>query len=410
MHIQRLWFKFSPAERGWLFYDWANSSFSLIVVTAVLPSWLATVGQNSGISTASTTAWWSYANSASTLIVAILAPLLGTLADFQGWKKVMWGIATSLGVIGTLLLAAVPENGFWELLALFMLANIGYSIANLYYDAFLTDVTTTARMSQISSWGFGIGYIGGVLPFVIFYLVRGLMSGEAGVLFAFILAGLWWGIFSLPMLFNVRQKHYLVVPVQPIRAAWQRLRTTLRHLAAYPKIVGFLVAYFFYIDGVNTIITEAALFATAVGIQTTTLLTILLAVQLIAFPASIIFGRLANSFGERRMILVGIGIYAFIAVLSLFIRAAWGFWLMAVLIGLAQGGIQALSRSYFGRLIPKERASEFFGFYNIFGRFSAVLGPVVFGTVSALTGQVQFGAASLLIFFVLGGWIFSKYA
>ncbi|MGL5887072.1 MAG: MFS transporter [Leuconostoc suionicum] len=402
--------KFTPAERSWMIYDWANSSFSLIVVTAVLPLWLETVGQNISISTAQTTSWWSYANSFSTLIVAVCAPILGSLADFRGWKKPAWLVSTLLGFVTTLLLAAVPADGFWMLLFLFVLANIGFSIANIYYDSFITDVTTSERMPKVSSWGFALGYVGGVVPFVIFYALRGFMSSQQGVMFAFILAGLWWGVFSLPMLFKVRQKHFLPVPQRPIKQSFKRLVSTLKHLSQYPKIVGFLIAYFFYIDGVNTIITEASLFATSIGIDMTQLLTILLFVQLVAFPASIIFGQLSKIFGTRQMILTGIFIYSIISTMSIFITQAWGFWLMAFLIGSAQGGIQALSRSYFGQIIPKEYSGEFFGFYNIFGKFSTVLGPLVFGSVAAATGQVQLGAASLLIFFVLGGWIFVKYA
>lgn len=402
--------RFSPAERGWMLYDWANSGFSLIVVTAVLPLWLNAVGHNIGLSTAQTTSWWSYANAFSTLLVAFLAPLLGSLADFRGWKKTSWLVTTLMGIVATFLLAFVPDQGFWLLLILFIIANIGFSVANIYYDAFLTDVTTPERMGQISSWGFAVGYIGGVLPFIIFYVLQNVISNKQSIMLAFILASLWWAVFSLPMLLRVQQKYFISVPRDPFHQTLIRLKTTLKHLAEYPKIVGFLVAYFFYIDGVNTIITEASLFATAIGIQMTQLLTILLFVQIVAFPASIMFGHLAKSVGERLMIIIGIIIYIVIAIMSVFITHAWGFWVMAFLIGSAQGGIQALSRSYFGKIIPKAFAGEFFGFYNIFGKFSAVLGPLLFGSVAAITGQVQLGAASLLIFFVLGGWIFIKYA
>lgn len=402
--------QFSAAEWGWISYDWANSSFSLIVVTAVLPLWLANVGQRVGITTAETTAYWSYANAFATMIVAILAPLLGALADFRGWKKRAWLVSTALGVLGTALLAAVPNTAFWGLLGLFVLANINYSVANIYYDAFLTDVAPAERMASVSSWGFGLGYVGGVIPFILFYSGRVFFSGQASVGFAFILAAVWWGIFSIPMWRHVAQKYYLQIPKHPIRQAFKRLQTTFGHIKQYPKVVGFLLAYFFYIDGVNTIITEASLFATALGIKLTELLTILLFVQLVAFPSAIIFGRLTRRFGASRMIRVGILIYSGISIMAVLITTSWGFWLMALLIGSAQGGIQAISRAYFGQIIPKAFAGEFFGFYNIFGRFSAVLGPIVFGGVAAITGHVQFGAGALVIFFVIGGVIFIKYA
>ncbi|MBS0958234.1 MULTISPECIES: MFS transporter [Leuconostoc] len=402
--------KFSSAEKGWMLYDWANSGFSLIVVTAVLPLWLESVGHNINLSTAQTTSWWSYANSFSTLIVAFCSPILGALADFRGWKKPSWFIATVLGIVTTLSLALVPNDGFWLLLFLFLLANIGFSVANIYYDSFLTDITTPNKMPTVSSWGFALGYLGGVIPFILFYLVRGLMTTHQSIILAFILSGLWWALFSIPMLLTVKQRNAIPVPHNPLKQVFRRLVNTLKHLAQYPKIVGFLAAYFFYIDGVNTIITEASLFAVSLGIKMTELLTILLFVQLVAFPASIIFGRLTKYFTERFMILVGISIYSIICLLSLFITQAWGFWIMAFLIGSAQGGIQAISRSYFGKIIPQEYSGEFFGFYNIFGKFSAVLGPLVFGGIAALTGSVQLGSGSLLIFFILGGWIFVKYA
>lgn len=402
--------QFSESEWGWISYDWANSSFSLIVVTAVLPLWLATVGKNVGITTAQTTSYWSFANSFATLLVAVSAPILGALADFRGWKKKAWTMSTVIGVVATFMLGFIPNNEFWALLGLFVLANVSYSIANIYYDAFLTDVASAERMAKVSSWGFGLGYVGGVIPFGIFYVGRSLLSGQQSVVFAFVLAAVWWGIFSLPMWFKVRQNYFLQVPKHPVKHAVTRIKTTLRHITQYPQVVGFLLAYFFYIDGVNTIITEAALFATALGIQMAELLTILLFVQVVAFPSAIIFGRLTQRFGAKRMILTGIVIYSFITIIAVMITHAWGFWLMAFLIGSAQGGIQAISRSYFGQIIPKAFAGEFFGFYNIFGRFSAVLGPVVFGAVAAMTGKVQLGAGALLIFFVIGGVIFVKYA
>ncbi|GMA68982.1 MFS transporter [Leuconostoc litchii] len=401
---------FSPAEKGWILYDWANSGFSLIVVTAVLPLWLNSVGQNINMSTTQTTSLWSYTNSLSTLVVAFCSPILGSLADFRGWKKPAWMWSTIIGAITTILLAMVPSNGFWMLLFLFFIANIGFSVANIYYDSFLTDIAVPQRMPTVSSWGFALGYLGGVIPFVLFYLIRGLMSTHQSIMFAFILSGLWWIIFSIPMLLAVHQSHSIPVPSHPIKQVLKRLFNTMKHLSKYPKIIGFLAAYFFYIDGVNTIITEASLFAVSIGIQMNQLLTILLFVQLIAFPSSIIFGRLTKYFTERFMILTGIIIYSFICLMSLFITKAWQFWLMALLIGSAQGGIQALSRSYFGKIIPKKYSGEFFGFYNIFGKFSAVLGPLVFGNVAVITGSVQTGSGSLLIFFVIGGWLFIKYA
>lgn len=310
-------------------------------------------------------------------MVAIAAPILGAIADYAGFKKRLFTLFTLIGIFGTVGLALVPDNKIWWLLFIFMLANIGYSAANIFYDAFLTDVTTDIRMNRVSSAGYGFGYLGGVIPFVIFYLLRGLMTPTTGVMFAFMLASVWWLLWTIPMWRTVDQVNFLPTPQQPFTEAIQRIITTIKNIAKYPDIAWFLLAYFFYIDGVNTIFTEATMFGAAVGIKMTTLLTVLLAVQIIAFPSSIIYGRLANYFGTRK-----------------------------VLVGTSQGGIQALSRSYFGKLVPKDQASEFFGFYNIFGKFSAILGPLLFGTVAQMTGQVQLAAGSLIVLFGVGLAVF----
>lgn len=398
--------KLTKQEKSWILYDWANSSYGIIVVTAVLPIWLVAVGKNAGYSTADTTAFWSYANSLSTLLVAIAAPVLGALADYAGYKQKLFTLFTSLGIVGTIGLALVPDNKIWWLLFVFMVANVGYSAANIFYDAYITDVTTDERMDRVSSNGYGFGYLGGVIPFLIFYALRGFMSANAGVMFGFVLAGVWWFGWTIPMWRNVRQANYLPMPDHPLQEAGSRIVKTVSHIAQYPEIAWFLLAYFFYIDGVNTIFTEASLFGKAVGIDTTTLLTVLLAVQLIAFPFSILYGRLAKKFNTRKVLIGGILVYVVIALYALFIENAGEFWVLAILVGTSQGGVQALSRAYFGRLVPKDHASEFFGFYNIFGKFSAILGPVLFGAVAQLTGRVQIAAGSLIILFGLGLGIF----
>lgn len=232
-------------EKSWVLYDWANSSFGIIVVTAVLPIWVAKVGQNTGFSGAQTTAFWSYANAFSTFLVAIAAPILGAIADYAGFKKRLFTWFTLIGIIGTVGLALVPDNKIWWLLFIFMLANIGYSAANIFYDAFLTDVTTDIRMNRVSSAGYGFGYLGGVIPFVIFYLLRGLMTPTTGVMFAFMLASVWWLLWTIPMWRTVNQVNFLPTPQQPFTEAIQRIITTIKNIAKYPDIAWFLLAYFF---------------------------------------------------------------------------------------------------------------------------------------------------------------------
>lgn len=399
---------FNKTEWSWIFYDWANSGYGIIVVTAVLPIWLTSVAANGGISATHATAYWGYANSVATLAAAVLAPILGALADFQGMKGRLFYIFTALGIVGTLGLATVPADNLLLLLAVFVLSFVGYSSANVFYDSYITDITTPSRMDRVSSAGYGFGYLGGLVPFIIFMIGRSFLSAHGVVIFAFVLSAVWWFAFTLPFVKNVRQVYALPANDHPVRAAVRRLAETIRDLRHYPVLSGFLLAYFFYIDGVNTIFTMASSFALAIGIPSSQLIVVLLAVQLIAFPFSIVYGWLADRFGNRNILIMGMLIYIGITLFAIFINHPNQFWLLAFGVGTSQGGMQALSRSYLGQIIPKERSGEFFGFFNIFGKFSAIIGPAIFGIVSQVTGRVQFAAGALSILFVIGLIIFVR--
>ncbi|AKP65789.1 major facilitator superfamily permease [Levilactobacillus koreensis JCM 16448] len=403
--------KLNKEQWSWVFYDWANSGYGIIVTTAVLPIYFKTVAEGSGVTAANATAYWGYANSLGTLLVAILAPFLGALADYQGFKKrLLTGFAT-VGMVMTLGLALVPAAQWQWLLVIYILSVLGYSGGNLFYDSFLTDVSDDQQMDRISSTGYGFGYLGGVIAFLLFMVLQfthgfGRLSSLAVARWGFALAAIWWIIFFIPILRNVHQRHSLSVTRAPLRQSWQRVWATVRHLRQHQQLAWFLVAYFCYIDGVDTIFTMATSIGLDIGIDSTTLILVLLVVQLVAFPFSIFYGWLANKTSTRTGILIAIIVYLLICADALFLRSTTDFWVLAVLVGTSQGGIQALSRSYFGRLVPKERSSEFFGFYNILGKFSAVLGPVLVGIVTQMTGQSRIGAASLSILFVIGLVIF----
>lgn len=404
--------KFSKQQWQWIFYDWANSGYGILVVTAVLPVYFKAVANENGIGAINSTAFWGYANSFGTLVVSLMAPLLGALADYPNTKRRWLNLFTWMGIIMTFVLAVIPVSQWRILLVTYILSLIGYSGGNLFYDSFLTDVADNKQMDAVSTTGYGMGYLGGVLAFVIFLTARltggfgGILSNYGTAKFSFILAAGWWVIFGWQLLRHGHQSHNVRAVTDPVMDSLNRLGRTLSHIKQHRKIFWFLVAYFFYIDGVDTIFTMATAIGKDLGIETTMLMLVLLVVQLIAFPCSIIYGWLAQKTSSRLAILVGIIVYLFICLDALRLKSLADFWGLAVLVGTSQGGLQALSRSYFGQLIPKDSSSEFFGFYNILGKFSAILGPVIVGIVTQLTNKSTIGAASLGLLFLVGLIIF----
>lgn len=405
--------KFTKQQWQWIFYDWANSGYGILVVTAVLPVYFKAVADRAGVSTANSTALWGYANSFGTLVVSILAPLLGALADYPHAKKRWLNTFTWLGIILTFSLAFVPAHSWQLLLIIYIGSAIGYSGGNLFYDSFLTDVADNQQMDQVSSTGYGMGYLGGVVAFIIFLVAElshgfgGLLSSRGIAQFSFILAAMWWIIFAWPLLKHGQQQYNMTAATNPLVDSIKRISTTMHHINQYRQLTWFLVAYFFYIDGVDTIFTMATVIGKDLGITTPMLMVVLLVVQLIAFPCSILYGWLAKKVSARRTIIMGIIIYFCICLYALRLQTLTDFWVLAILVGTSQGGLQAISRSYFGRLVPKNASSEFFGFYNILGKFSAILGPFIVGIVTQWTGKSTIGASSLSILFAIGLVIFA---
>lgn len=497
--------RFTKEERSWIMYDWANSIYATNIMAAIFPTiFVAFAGDQGDL-------WWGYGTSFATLIIAFLAPLLGSIADYQGMKKKMFTAFMLLGVIATALIALTNDWRF--MLVAYVVSKIGFSGSNLFYDGFLTDVTTNERMDKVSSWGYAMGYIGGsTIPFVISIAVLLALGYSSPIAqkFSILITSVWWLVFSIPFLKNVEQKHYIERPEKiSFRHAFDNVLKTAGDIVKSRGMLLFILAYFFYIDGVGTVISISTAYGAALGLGATGMILALLVTQIVAMPCSILFAWLARRISTRKALLLAIAVYMFICLVGFYMgfslephqdayneayaqeqsviqesydgyafedskaahtfldnlltsakrnltaqknpigdfsidenafspadltllkqasedintrlltfnekqhsiisryRGAINFstilfWCMAVLVGTVQGGIQAVSRSYFGKLVPKKRSNEYFGFFDIFGKFATVVGPFLYALIGGLTGRSSFGALCLMLLFLAG--------
>ena len=395
-------------EKNWVLYDVGNSAFVLLVAT-IMPIYFNYLAENAGLSAADYLAYWGYATSAATLIVALLGPVFGTLADTEGLKKPIFTTTMLIGGIGCLALGFSRQ---WFLfLLIYIIAKIGFSGSLIFYDSMLGDITTEDRVDNVSSQGYAWGYIGSCVPFVVCLgVVLGAgkigISTELAMMISFAIVAVWWIGASIPLLKSYQQKHYVERQPKAVQNSFKRLGATLKNIRHEKKIFLFLVAFFFYIDGVYTIIDMATAYGTALGLDSTGLLLALLVTQLVAFPFAIIFGRLSKCYDVRTLITICIAAYFGIAVFAIFLKAQWQFWIMAILVGMFQGGIQALSRSYFTKIIPAEKSGEYFGLMDICGKGASFLGTTVISLIAQFTGKVNIGVGAISLFFVCGMIVF----
>ena len=407
--------KFTKTEKSWALYDWGNSAYSIIITTAVFPLYYKAAATDAGVSLSDSTAYLGYTIAIFTFILAMLGPIMGTLADYEGLKKKFFTGFFLLGTVSTALLAFVPSDNWLLMLTCYVFAALGATGANLFYDAFIVDVTTEKRMNRVSAFGYGLGYIGSTIPFIIAIAIILLAQNEIIPLSvvnasraAFLITAIWWIVFSIPMFRHVHQRYYIKREPNPVAQSFRRLGKTMKEIGQYRAIVIFLIAYFFYIDGVGTIISMSTAYGTDLGLTSTSLLIVLFATQVVAAPFAILYGRLADRFTGKKMLYVGICVYIVVCIYAMFMETIFDFWVLAMLVASSQGGIQALSRSYFGKLVPKENSNEFFGFYNVFGKFAAIMGPILVAVTSQLTGDSRFGVASLVILFIIGLIVLSR--
>ncbi len=394
---------------SWTLYDWANSAFATTVMAGFFPVFFKAYWSTEA-SVQVSTFYLGTANSIAAILVAAMAPILGAIADKGSAKKRFLGFFAFLGAIMTGALWLV-QAGQWQMAVLFyIVATIGFSGGNIFYDSLLPAVASEKKVDYVSSLGFSLGYIGGGLLFVInvlMYLkpeIFGIPDGATGIRLSFISVGVWWAVFSLPILIFVKEpKNEDSMPIlKAVSAGWHQLRNTFKEIRHLKVIGTFLLAYWFYIDGVDTIIKMAVDYGTSLGFPAESLIIALLLVQFVAFPAALIYHKFAQKIGVKLAIQVAILAYAIITVFGVLMQKPLHFYFLAIMIGLFQGGIQALSRSYYTRLIPESKAAEFFGFYNMLGKFAAVIGPFMIGLVTVTTGSNRIGMLSILILFLLG--------
>jgi len=414
-------FKLTPLEKSWVLYDIGNSAFILMVST-LIPIFFNSLAESAGVNEDLYLSYWGYAGSIATILVAFIGPICGTLSD-RNYKKPIFLLCVAVGALGCAALGFV--SNWLVFLGVFILARVGYSSSIVFYDSMLPEITNEERMDNVSSLGYAYGYIGSVIPFIVCLLLVlmpdtfGLTMGTAMII-AFLIIAIWWIGCTLPLMKAYRQTAFVSAGNNPVADTFRQLLNTIRDARKEKHIFLYLVAFFFFIDGVYTIIDMATAYGTALGLDTTGLLLALLLTQFVAFPCSIIFGRLSAKHDAGLLIKICIIAYTCINVFGIFLVSQWQFWVLATLVGMFQGGIQALSRSYLGKIIPPERSGEFYGLMDIFGKGASFVGMTLVSVVSQITAgmtvtvfgiQLQnenIAVASLIFLFIAGYILFCK--
>lgn len=405
--------KLTKLERNWVLYDVGNSAFTLLVST-IMPLYFNSLAEAGGVSEVDYLAWWGYAASISTALVAIMGPIVGTATDNKGYRKPIFAVFV---IVGALLCISLGFAKQWVLfLIIYIIGKSAYSVSLVIYDSMLNDVTTENRLSDVSSQGYAWGYIGSCIPFIL-SLVLVLFGENFGVsmgtamMLAFVITAVWWVLFSVPLLKSYKQKNFVEKENRvALTDSFRRIGKTLSHIKDQKGVFLFLLAFFFYIDGVYTIIDMATAYGSAIGLDSTALLLALLVTQVVAFPFAILFGKIASKYKTSSLITVCIVAYLGIALFAITLAQEWQFWVLAVCVGMFQGGIQALSRAYFTRIIPAEESGEYFGLYDICGKGAAFLGTTIVSVVSQITNSAQLGVGAISLMFVIGIFLFRKAA
>lgn len=408
---------------GWTMYDWADSAFATTMMAAVLPIFYSDVAAKGALEGAQATAYWGYTQSIAMLIVALIAPVLGAIADFSRSKKKFLIFFIFLGSISSSLLFFTGQGDYILVSILFIFGTVGFAGGNVFYDAFLPEIVPLKDMDYISSKGYAFGYIGGGILLLInlmmiqkpdLFMIPGQTPGEKTLLatqLSFLSVGIWWILFSIPLFRYVHEEKGSIQKAETkssyLTIGIHRVITTFKEIKKYKELIKFLVAFWLYNDGISTIIKMATIYGREIGIGTSDLITALLITQFVGIPFALLFGKLAGKIGSKNALYLSLWTYVLIVILGYFMNSALHFYILAVAVGFVQGGSQAISRSIFGSMVPEKRSAEFFGFYGISSKFAAIFGPFLFAVVGQLTGSSRFGIFSLVLFFIVGIWLLS---
>lgn len=404
--------KLTKNEKAWILYDVGNSAF-ILLVTTFIPIYFNYLAGLADLSEVDYLAYWGYAASVATIVVGVLGPILGTLADTQNYKKPIFVLTVIVGVFGCIGLSFAST---WSIfLVVFVIAKIGYNASLVFYDSMLVDVTVEEKMDTVSSHGYAWGYIGSCIPFVV-SLMFVLLYKKIGITMqmamgiAFFIIAIWWIACTIPLLKRYHQTHYIAMPERPVAETFKRLWGTLREVKSQKNIFLYLIAFFFFIDGVSTIINMATAYGSSLGLDTTGLLLALLVTQIVAFPCALFFSYLSKKQPTEKLIKICILAYTGIGIFAIQLDKQWEFWFLAVCVGMFQGAIQALARSYYAKIIPAEKSGEYFGIYDIFGKGASFVGTTLVAFVTQLTNHQNYGVAVIAFMFVIGYVLFSKAA
>ncbi|MAS58165.1 MAG: MFS transporter [Gammaproteobacteria bacterium] len=402
--------KITKSAWSWALYDWANSAFATTVMAGFGPLFFKSFWA-SDLEAASSTWVWGVTNSLVGLIIGFLAPILGAYSDIGRFRKKLLGFFVLLGVLSTGYLYFI-QQGEWFLAVLFYsLAVIGFSGGNIFYDSLIVFVSEKKERHSVSSLGFSLGYLGGGLLFIINVLMYlnpswfGFASQVDAILWSFLTVAFWWAIFSLPIFLHVNEGRNEIKNLRVHHLSIEAFRSvfsTLKEIKKYKRVAYFLAAYFLYIDGVDTIIRMATSYGSDIGLEMSSMITALIVTQFVGFPSTLLFGVFANRIGFKRILTLGIVVYIVICFYSAYMTSAAEFYFLAAVVGLVQGGVQAISRSFFSTLIPRNKTAEFFGFFNFIGKTSVIIGPFLVSSIALVLGNPRYGILSLLLLFIPG--------
>lgn len=406
------------ARRAWCLYDWANSAFAATVMAALFPPFFSSLAQAAGATASEATAYWGYITAGTLLMIALSAPLLGVIADGGSTRKRFLGYFAAAGILATAMMATLGADTWRAAAVLFVVANFGFSGSFIFYESLLPQLASGAEMDKLSTRAYAMGYAGGGILLIINLMMVtqpqwfGLPGPDWAVRLSFVNVAIWWGLFSIPLFRKVPEPFAGNSPSRTndgsIKSAFFRLAQTFREIRQYRELSTFLAAYWIYNDGIGTIVKMATIYGSEIGIGLTHLMGAMVLTQMIGIPFALLFGRLSGILGVRGAILLSLLAYGLISVSGFFMANATHFYILAAMVGMVQGGAQALSRSLFASMVPRHRTAEFFGFYSTSGKLAGVVGPLVFGLVGHISGTSRLGILSLVFFFAVGGWLLTR--